>query len=343
MIPMKKTSVLTLGAALVFFALAFLSGCSPSAAGSSSDPISRSDYILNTYVTITVYDTSDEDILNGALALCADYENVFSRTLEGSELWNINHRPADEQTLTVSDDMAAVIEKGLYYSALSGGAFDITVEPLSSLWDFTSGEAVIPDGDEIAERAAKVDYRNVSLSGNTLSFLSPDTTLDLGGIAKGYIADMIKEYLEDAGVRSAIINLGGDVLCIGEKPDGSGFKVGLQMPFSDHSDTFATVDIKDLSIVGSGVYERNFTVDGKNYHHILNPFTGYPYDNGLIGINVISDTAADGDALATALFSLGKEEGLTLADSLEGIYACFIDEDYNIIYSDGFEKFLLDQ
>ncbi len=333
-----------IGAALLFLlSCTALAGCASGNRSHSSDPISRSDFILNTYVTITIYDTSDESVLDGALELCADCENIFSRTLPGSELWDVNHRAADEQTLTVSDDMATVIEKGIYYSALTDGAFDITIEPLSSLWDFTSQEAVIPDVEDISARAAMVDYHNVVLSGNNLTFLSPDTTLDLGGIAKGYIADAIKKYLESAGVSSAIINLGGDVLCVGEKPDGSGFKIGLQMPFSDHSDTFATVEIKDLSVVGSGVYERNFFVDGKNYHHILNPSTGYPYDNGLIGINVISDTAIDGDALATALFSLGLEEGLKLADSLDGVYACFIDEDYNTIYSDGFEQFLTAQ
>ena len=151
------------------------------------------------------------------MALCKEYENIFSKTLETSELYKINHRTSD--TVTVSDDMAALLAKGLEYCEKSDGAFDITIEPLSSLWNFTSGEAVIPNEADIEADIPKVDYHNLVLSGNTLTFLSPDTTIDLGSIAKGYIADRIKEQLLDAGVESAIINLGGNVLCVGEKPE----------------------------------------------------------------------------------------------------------------------------
>ena len=184
---------------------------------------------------------------------------------------------------------------------------------------------------------------NLVLSGNTLTFLSPDTTIDLGAIAKGYIADRIKDQLLNAGVKSAIINLGGNVLCVGEKPDGSKFHIGLQKPFADRDETFEVLGINDLSVVTSGVYERHFEIDGKNYHHILNPKTGYPYDNGLISVTILSKESVDGDGLSTTCFSLGLEKGLELANSLDGIYACFIDEDYNVYYSDGMENFIVKQ
>ena len=188
-----------------------------------------------------------------------------------------------------------------------------------------------------------MDYRNLSLSGNTLTFLSPDTSIDLGAIAKGYIADRMKEQLLEAGAKSAIINLGGNVLCVGSLPDGAPFRIGLQMPFADYEETFETLGISDLSVVTSGVYERSFTVDGTLYHHILNPKTGYPYDNGLIAVTILSGESVDGDGLSTTCFSLGLEEGLKLAESLEGVEACFIDSDYRVHYTSGMKSYLLSQ
>ena len=175
-----------------------------------------------------------------------------------------------------------------------------------------------------------------------MTFLSPDTTLDLGAIAKGYIADQIREYLTKSGVESAVINLGGNVLCVGSKPDGSSFKIGLQKPFAESAETFATVAADNMSVVTSGVYERHFEVNGKNFHHILNPKNGYPYDNGLISVTILSENSVDGDGLSTACFSLGLEAGMELINSLNGVYACFIDEDYNIHYSEGMEDYIID-
>ena len=312
----------------------------------SSDPeasVSRAAFLLNTFVTVTLYGTDDGSILDDSLALCKEYENIFSRTLKTSELYQINHRDPEVTAMTVSDEMARLLKKGLEYCELSDGAFDITVEPLSSLWDFTGETHSVPEAAKIREAAKKVDYRNLSLSGNTLTFLSPDTSIDLGAIAKGYIADRMKEQLLEAGAKSAIINLGGNVLCVGSLPDGAPFRIGLQMPFADYEETFETLGISDLSVVTSGIYERSFTVDGTLYHHILNPKTGYPYDNGLIAVTILSGESVDGDGLSTTCFSLGLEEGLKLAESLEGVEACFIDSDYRVHYTSGMKSYLLSQ
>lgn len=305
-----------------------------------TEPISRSDFLLNTFVTVTLYDTEEESLLDSCIELCRTYENRFSKTISTSEIYRMNHRKPEETTFTVSPETADMIREGLEYSRLSDGAFDITIESLSSLWNFTSGEAIIPEDSEIQNAAAKVDYRNLVLKGNTLTFLSPDTTIDLGSIAKGFIADRLKEYLVSQGVKSAIINLGGNVLCIGEQPNGSPFRIGLQAPFEERNTIYANLEINDLSVVSSGVYERHFVVDGKNYHHLLNPKTGYPYDNGLISVTILSPRSVDGDALSTTCFSLGLDKGLDLVNSMDGIYAFFMTEDKEVHYSDGAESFL---
>lgn len=345
---MRKTKrfLAALATGCLLFSSLSLAGCEGQTSGpfsaeaQSGAPVSASNFLLNTFVTITLYDTDDTSILDHCMAICKDYENLFSKTIETSEIYKLNHRPADQQTFTLSNDTAALLKKGLEYSELSDGAFDITIEPLSSLWDFTGENPSVPSSEEIAEELEKVGYRNLELSGNTLIFRSPDTTIDLGGIAKGYIADRIRDYLVEAGVESAIINLGGNVLCIGRRPSGDPFQIGIQKPFATYRETFETINVSDLSVVVSGVYERHFIVGEKNYHHILNPATGYPYDNGLVSVSILSKDSVDGDGLSTTCFSLGLEKGLELADSLEDVYAIFITGDYEVYYSEGAENFL---
>lgn len=329
---MKKRTAALFLAGLV---LLLLSGCERRV-----EPISKSGFMLNTFVTVTLYDKDDPDILKGCMDLCKSYENIFSKTIEASEIYKLNHRTEQEQTLWVSDDVAELISRGLYYSERSKGAFDITVEPLTSLWDFTSPEHVVPSSLEIKGAVERVGYEKLKLNGNQLSFLSKDTAIDLGAIAKGYIADRMKEYLIEQGVKSAVINLGGNVLCVGEKPDKSPFKIGLQKPYADRNETIETLSVTDMSVVSSGVYERHFVKDGKNYHHILNPKDGFPYENGLISVTILSDLSVDGDALSTTCFSLGLEEGMALLDSMDEVYGIFITEDYQVIYSEGASDFI---
>lgn len=330
----KKNKIGFLAALLIFI----FCGCSGRQV--PKDPITKSDFMLNTFVTITIYDSQDTDLLDNSLALCREYENKLSRTMETSEVAKMNHRSPKADTVAVSEDTAGLIQKGLEYSRLSGGAFDITIEPVSSLWDFSSGTGVVPDAQALKRAAGQVDYHQVSVEGNQVSFRSPETKIELGAIAKGYIADRIKDYLEDQGVKSAVINLGGNVLCIGEKPDGSPFKIGLQKPFRDRNETIAVLNIRDQSMVTSGIYERCFEQDGKFYHHILNPEDGYPYDNGLISVTIVSPKSVDGDGLSTACFSMGLEKGMALLDQIPDTYGYFVTEDYQIHYSQGAKELL---
>lgn len=320
-----------------------------------NEPISISSIKLNTAVQITIYDSQDKALLDDCLALCDKYELVFSRTNEKSELYKLNHRKdtsdkdpnADGQTTPypvsgtadtwhISEDLAALLSEGLDITRESDGAFDIAIAPLTSLWDFTAKDPKVPDDAAIQKALPLCSSDGVTIDGQDITLPSDDIQFDVGAIAKGYIADRLKDFLVKKGVKSAIINLGGNVLCIGSKPDGTPFKVGIQKPFADRNETEAVMNITGKSVVSSGIYERCFKQDGKLYHHILNPQTGYPYDNGLISVTIISDQSVDGDALSTTCFALGLEDGLKFAEK-KGVQAVFITEDYELHYTDGFQ------
>lgn len=319
-----------------------------------NQPISISSIKLNTAVQITIYDSQDKALLNDCLALCDKYELIFSRTNEKSELYKLNHRKdvsdgdfsTDGQTTPypvsgtadtwhISEDLAALLSEGLDITKESDGAFDIAIAPLTSLWDFTAEDPEVPDDAAIQKALPLCSSDGVTIDGQDITLPSDDIQFDVGAIAKGYIADRLKDFLIKKGVKSAIINLGGNVLCIGSKPDGTPFKIGIQKPFADRNETEAVMDITGKSVVSSGIYERCFKQDGKLYHHILNPQTGYPYDNGLISVTIISDQSVDGDALSTTCFALGLEDGLKFAEK-KGVQAVFITEDYELHYTDGF-------
>ena len=338
-------------------------------------PISINSIKLNTAVQITIYDSQDKSLLDDCLALCDKYELIFSRTNEKSELYKLNHRisdsngsdtdrssvssdsslkdkPSENQnteaqhtpyqvnnttdTWHISEDLAALLSKGLAVTRESNGAFDIAIAPLTSLWDFTAEDPKVPDDSDIQNALPLCSSDGITIDGQDISLPSDGIQFDVGAIAKGYIADRLKDFLVKKGVNSAIINLGGNVLCIGSKPDGTPFKVGIQKPFADRNETEAVMDITGRSVVSSGIYERCFKQDGKLYHHILNPKTGYPYDNGLISVTIISDQSVDGDALSTTCFALGLDEGLKFAEK-KGVQAVFITEDYELHYTNGFQ------
>lgn len=302
-------------------------------------PISSNGFLLDTYITITLYDSQDQSILDGAFQLCEQYENQLSRTKESSEIFQFNQMK-EPKTMTISQTTAELLERALFYCSRSNGSFDITIAPVSSLWDFKSEDKKLPNSKELLTNLAYINYKNLQLNGTTLHSNNPNTQIDLGAIAKGFIADKIKEYLLEHGVKSAIINLGGNVLCIGNKPDGSPFYIGIQKPFEDEDETIQVVKINDMSVVTSGVYERYFKLNDNIYHHILNPKTGYPYDNHLLSVTILSDKSVDGDGLSTSCFSLGLTEGMKLIESLDNTYAIFITDDGQIHYTKGTENFL---
>ncbi len=346
--------------------------------------LEKNGFAFNTTYKITINTGGNESLLDECVSKCQEFEKIFSRTLKGSEIYNINE--IEEAYLKVSanpdtsiknaktkKDIKAVeknirdlidpgnkikfhlnaggsisfeisgvlyeiLEKGLYYSEISDGGFDITIAPESSLWDFTSDKKKVPQDLAIKEAVKRTGYKNAVLEDGRIILKKPGMGIELGAIAKGFIADQLKEYLTDNGVTSGTINLGGNVLCIGTKTDGSPFNIGIQYPFADRNEIITAIKAEDVSIVSSGIYERYFKQDGKIYHHILNPSTGYPFDNGLVAVTIISVSSADGDALSTTCFALGLEKGMEFVESLDRVYAVFITEDEKLHYSEGFKE-----
>ena len=289
-----------------------LTGCSPSLTGadrSGSESAEKDGFFFDTTVDIIVNGENAGDLADAAIELCKKMELVFSATNKNSELYQVNHRSGN--SVSVSDDLRDCLEKALFYCELSGGHFDVTIFPVSSLWDFhTTSDPQLPEVDEIVKQLKKVDYTKVHLDGNTLTFDSEDTMIDLGAIAKGYISKKIADFLIDEGCSSALINLGGNVHALGSKTSGTAWKVGIQKPFAERGVLLDVIDVTDQCVITSGTYERYFTVDGRQYHHILDALTGWPAETGLSQVTVIGDDDAACDAIATIALAAGKEMAL---------------------------------
>ncbi|MEG1850097.1 MAG: FAD:protein FMN transferase, partial [Oscillospiraceae bacterium] len=226
---------------------------SSSSAGSVPAPISRQGFLLDTYIQITLYGCDDRALLDRCFAQIERYEALFSRTLPESELALLNR----SGEAVVSPETADLIARGLAWGKRTDGVLDISIGPASSLWRFDPESPRIPPPSSLISAVSHIDYRQIAVEGTTVR-LPQGAMLDLGAIAKGYIADRLKEFLLAEGVESALINLGGNLLCVGQKPGGVPFRVGVQLPFSAYGQTAVTLLVSDRSAVTSGIYERCF-------------------------------------------------------------------------------------
>ncbi len=275
-------------------------------------------FACDTVVTIRAY--ADQQTVDDAMRLIRDYERVLSRTVEDSDIWKLNH--ANGAPVEVDPETAQLLRLALEISAQSGGAFSVTIAPLSALWDFKADPPTLPDADALQAAAALVDDANVRIDGNTVT-LKNGATLDLGGVAKGYIADRAADYLRSQGVRHACINMGGNVVVFGGKPDGTLWSIGVRDPNGTAEQSTEVLKLSDGAVVTSGNYERFFELDGVRYHHILDPKTGMPVQNGLASVTILSNDSALADALSTACFVLGPEQSRDLL-SHYGVRAIFL-------------------
>ena len=307
---MKKFSVLFL-----IITLISLSGC-------AQKVNSETKFTLDTVSTITA--SCSKEIIKEAFSLCQEYENLLSRTIKGSDIYNLNHTNG---YTSVNEKTLKIIEKSLYYSELSQGKFDITIYEVSSLWDFN--KQIIPSKNEIAEAIKNVDYQSIEIKDNQVN--TNGKKIDLGGIAKGYIADEILKYLKEQNVKNGIINLGGNIIAFGRE-----YKIGIQKPFKQGNAEILC--IKDKSVVTSGIYQRYIEKNGEFYHHILDTKTGYGVENSLASVTIIGDSSLDCDALSTVCMLLGKEESIKLIEKTPNTEAIFIEKDDTVTYTSGLIK-----
>lgn len=335
---------------LLSFAIITQTGCG------SKEPVSKTEYCLNTTCTITLYDVEKkrgEKLLDDVFQEIRKQENLLSKTVEGSDIYKINH--AKGAPVEVSKDTWIVVESGIGFGEFSDGAFDITVGKVMDLWDFTGDHPKVPDEKELQEALKTVDYRQIEteVTGDrqkkyTIRLTNPEAQIDLGGIAKGCIADRAAAYLEDHGVKKAMVNLGGNVVAVGEKEQDTPWNIGIERPFSDHTELIGSVKVTDATVVTSGIYERKFEEKGKLYHHVLDPKTGYPSDSDLEAVTV---TAPRGegiassmlcDSLSTTFLILGREKSEKLIRQFNEdgkhtfhVEAAFIGKDGKVVQTDG--------
>lgn len=322
----RLTALLTTAALLV-------SGCSGLTKKRSQV---YTDTLFDTVVRIEILDAVDEDVLKGCEEICRKYHSMFSNKIEDSEISRINS--AGGNPVEVSDETVRLIKKGVYYGDLSNGAFDITIAPVSNLWDFHAETPAPPAPEAVNEAVSHVDYKNILIKDNTVQLLDPYAAIDVGGIAKGYIADLVKKYLKEQGVKHAIINLGGNVLTLGGRLDGSDYNIGIQKPFDIAGEPITSVRISNKSVVTSGTYQRYFEADGRIFHHILDPHTGYPCDNNLNSVTIITNSSLTADALSTTCFLLGYDKSIRMIEQLGNVDAVFITKDNKIRYSKNFQQ-----
>lgn len=322
---------------LLIFSLTILGGCSKD--NKSTEPLSRSEVLMGTVVTVSLYDSNDEAILDKVFNKVKDLESILSINENGTLVDEINEE-AGIKPVKVDDDTYNIVKKGIEYSNLSNGLFDISVGPIVKLWNIGLPEARVPSQEEIDEKLPLIGYSDIEIddTNKTIFLKRKGMIIDLGGIAKGYTADVISNILTEEGVKSAIINLGGNVFAHGSKVNGDDWKIGIQNPFTERGGIIGTITTSNKSVVTSGIYERYIEQDGVKYHHILSPFTGYPYDNEIAGITIVSDKSVDGDALSTSVFAMGVEKGMEFVNTLDGIDAIFITKDYKVYITDGLKS-----
>lgn len=344
--------------------------------GENYQGIAKTGFYLDTVCTITIYGVdpdsdlgkelseADEEgqqkrifqLITDAFLECDRCEKVLSKTISSSEISQIN--AAGGRAVTVSDMTAEVIEKGLEYGTLSNGVFDITIGKATDLWnfhDFQIEEASdsetendkeadpLPDPELLKEAVSHVDYRKVKVDDDQVALQDPEMEIDLGGIAKGYIADHLTRWLEERGVVSAVIDLGGNIVAIGGKSAGllelpkQDFTIGIKDPKSESGQLLGVFSCSDKTVVTSGTYERYVVKDGKKYHHILNPKTCWPADTDVDSVTIITEKnhAVDADGLSTTCLALGVEKGTALMETIEGAEAVFVDLDGNMTSTSG--------
>ena len=297
----------------------------------------RDVFAMDTYMDMTAYGENAEKSRDDAENRILQLESELSATSETSEIWKIDH--SNGNNVKMSDDTAEVIDQTLKMCEKTYGCLDITVYPVLKEWGFTTGDYKIPDKTKINKLLNNVGYSKVKTDSNNIQ-LANDVQIDLGAVAKGYTGDKILDIMRSYEVESAIVNLGGNVQTLGKKPDGSDWKVAVRDPFHPETD-MCVLEIADKAVITSGNYERFFIgEDGRRYCHIIDPFDGYPADNGYVSVTVIGSSGIICDALSTAVFVAGLDKASKIMKDFTDYDFIVVSEDEKIYYTDGISEHL---
>ncbi|MCR2820125.1 FAD:protein FMN transferase [Lederbergia panacisoli] len=324
----------------IILAILLLSGCGQSTQSKVlTSPYKETEFLMGTVVTVRIYDDGKEAILDPAFKRIKSLADQITVNEQGSEIDDIN-KNAGIKAVSVSEDIYKLIEAGKKYSEKANGSFDISIGPLTSLWHIGFPDARKPDKDEIETTLPLVHYKDIELNKEeqTVFLKKKGMQLDLGAIAKGFITDEVVKVLNEYEVETAIVDLGGNIYVIGKNPSGKDWTVGIQDPFSPRGEIVGKISASNISIVTSGIYERFLEVDEIKYHHLLNPQDGYPFNNDVAGVSIISDQSIDGDALSTVVFSKGIKDGMEFIEGIKGVEAIFISTDKKIYTTSGLKN-----
>jgi thiamine biosynthesis lipoprotein len=316
-----------LGALMIVISVFSLCSCGKDMPEKSS----VSGFYFDTVISLTFYGENAKKAADSCLEKAAYYDGLLNKSIESSDIYRINHSKGE--TVIVSEETAELLSFCMDMSKESGGLFDPMIGALSSLWDFKSETHAVPDKEKIGEALKHINEDLLSIDGCKVTIKDDAASVDVGAVAKGFIADKIKETAIQEGIESGIINLGGNVLVIGSKPDSKPFIVGIKDPFWENGNPITVVDAIDTSVVTSGCYERYFEYEGELYHHILDTKTGYPVKNNLLSVSIIGPSSTVCDALSTILYIKGIDEGLEYIDDYEDYECIFITDDKSVIYS----------
>lgn len=289
---------------------------------------------MDTVINTTIYDERGEELLLEVEQEIHRLEDLFSVTKDDSDVSRLNANAGKEETL-LSEETYSLLETSKKISAMTDGCFDITISPVVKLWGFTEEEHHVPSQEEIDQAMTLVDEDMLQLEGNNTAYLEKEgMAVDLGAIAKGYASDVVADLLRQEDVSSALVSLGGNLACIGTKSDGSLWEAALANPL-DETDYVGLFHVSDCFLITSGGYQRYFEQDGKRYHHIIDPDTGYPAESGLLSVTIISQDGTKADALSTALFVMGLDKAVEFWKNSDDFEAVFITEDGRVIATEG--------
>lgn len=299
---------------------------------------SETRLLMGTVVEVIVI-SDKEDVARKSIAdafsAMERVDRLMSNFKEESDVSRIN-RGAGSKVVAVDSDVVEVIKKSIYYSEISDGAFDITIGGVEELYNFED-EGRLPEKGKFKNSVSLIGYKNIIINGNRVRLAKKGMKLDLGGIAAGFAVDRGIDAIKKNGAADALINAGGDIRVIGESENGQ-WKIGILHPREENK-LINTLTLKDISVTTSGDYRKYFISEGKRYHHILNPSTGLPTE-GVQSVTIIAPLAVDSDALATAVFVMGKKKGMELIERLKDVEGIIIDSDGLVIYSSGVKSYI---